>query len=520
MKEKPTDSPSYYLSSEQVGSFAGRPFIRPQIALIEPGKPFAGKDEDKAARLFDELLAMTLHSGKQPFGWQQWVVSEMLRERDDAWASRHFALCVPRQNGKGDVIESRELIGILAAGERKVLHTAHNLETAEDAWSRMLERIENNPHLSKLRLRVERSNGRKAIHFEDFGSIYYRTRSRFVGRGFQFDLIVNDEAMYITEGQISSLLPTQATRPRAQMVYAFTGLFPDSEHMHAVRKTMVEAGQPVNGFSWLEWSIPTDADPSLDEWAVRCNPSMLDGLISLDTVRSERTGIGNMDAYARERLNLHHYPADAVSVMTSDVLDEIEDHTANHGPRVVLGIHIAKNLSRSWIAAASILPDGRQLIELIESRPDTYWVVDRIREIIDNNRITDPVYLSTITASGIMAKRFDKHRIPYKSLNAADWVKACNNVLEAYQDRTLVHLGQPELTTSLIGARLDDRGQGRIWSWEHSQHELGPTVAATHALAGAIDVDSAPTVSVALPSRHVPRRTRMTTQRTEGIGVW
>lgn len=512
-----TDSLSCWLSSEHRDEFAGRPFIRPQIAIIQPGTSFAGKSP-KAAALFDELLALTIHDDKSPFGWQQWLTHEIMRERDRTWASRHFAICVPRQNGKGDVLESRELLGILAAGDKKVLHTAHNLETAEDAFARMVERIEKNPHLSQLDLKVTNTNGRKRIEFKGFGYIDYRTRSRPPARGLQYDLIVIDEAMTVTGPQISSMLPTQATRDRPQMIYAFTGLFADSDHMHELRKKITEAGQPTSGgFSWVEWSLPEGEDPDDMSWAVRTNPSMMDGLITVDVAEGEKAGMSSIEDYARERLNAHEFPADAVAVITAEALDQCEDFTATHGPRIVLGVHVAKNLSRTWIAAASHLADGQTMIEIIEARDDTWWIVDWLKEALDENNITDPIYLSSVTASGILAKRFERVGIEYADINARDWVKAVNGFLDEFNQNKIVHIGQPELTTSLVGARLDDRGQGRIWSWEHSQSELGPTVAVTHAYAGLVDVTSKPQKRIAIPRRAaMPRNSIYPKRRSQG----
>ena len=63
--------------------------------------------------------------------WQQFVLRHALGERADGkWAAQTVGLTVGRQNGKGSILEARELAGLFLLGEQLIIHTAHLQKTA------------------------------------------------------------------------------------------------------------------------------------------------------------------------------------------------------------------------------------------------------------------------------------------------------------------------------------------------------------------------------------------------------
>src|SRR3712207_4972699 len=70
--------------------------------------------------------------------WQQLVLEGSLGERADGrWAAFEVGVEVPRQNGKGGILEARELAGLFLLGERLIIHSAHEFATASEALERM-----------------------------------------------------------------------------------------------------------------------------------------------------------------------------------------------------------------------------------------------------------------------------------------------------------------------------------------------------------------------------------------------
>jgi hypothetical protein len=123
--------------------------------------------------------------------WQQYVLRVSLGERADGmWAAEEIGLEVPRQNGKGELLEARELVGLFVLDEEELLiHSAHEFATASEALQRMEQRIDENPHLKK-RLKgrgVKHSHGEEGVYLKDGSRLRYKTRTKGGGRGFSAD---------------------------------------------------------------------------------------------------------------------------------------------------------------------------------------------------------------------------------------------------------------------------------------------------------------------------------------------
>jgi hypothetical protein len=94
--------------------------------------------------------------------WQDFSLEHILGEREDGqWASFEVGVDLARQNGKGGVLEVRELTGIFVFGERDISHSAHEMGTSLEAQERMLEILEGAPDLERKIQRVSKTNGKE-----------------------------------------------------------------------------------------------------------------------------------------------------------------------------------------------------------------------------------------------------------------------------------------------------------------------------------------------------------------------
>jgi hypothetical protein len=65
----------------------------------------------------DEAVELAAMAGLDLDEWQQFVLHHSLGERADGkWAAFEVGIEVPRQNGKGGLLEARELAGPVLAG--------------------------------------------------------------------------------------------------------------------------------------------------------------------------------------------------------------------------------------------------------------------------------------------------------------------------------------------------------------------------------------------------------------------
>jgi phage terminase large subunit-like protein len=152
--------------------------------------------------------------------WQQLVLQGALGELPSGdWAAFEVGLVVPRQNGKGSILEARELAGLFLFGERLILHSAHEVKTALESFQRLLFLIESTPDLMSRVKHVHRTNGSEGIELKDGARIKFVARSTGSGRGFSADCVVLDEAFHLSEASMNALLPTLSARPNPQVWY-------------------------------------------------------------------------------------------------------------------------------------------------------------------------------------------------------------------------------------------------------------------------------------------------------------
>ncbi|MEI5036037.1 hypothetical protein RB201_35615 [Streptomyces sp. S1A(2023)] len=116
--------------------------------------------------------------------WQRFVLDKGMSERADGnWAAPEVCVNVPRQNGKGAVIEARVLWGLFIGGEKQILLSAHEFKTTHNTMKRIERLIEGCPDLLKRVKQFHKTVGREGIELHDGRELKYIARSRGSGPG-------------------------------------------------------------------------------------------------------------------------------------------------------------------------------------------------------------------------------------------------------------------------------------------------------------------------------------------------
>jgi len=240
--------------------------------------------------------------------WQQFVLEQSLGEQTDGrWAAFEIGVIVSRQNGKGAILEARELAGLFLFNERLILHSAHEFKTAAEAFLRIRRLVEDNPDFEREVARVRTAAGAEAIELKSGQRLRFVARSNGSGRGFTGDLVILDEAYNLGDEAMAALLPTLSARPNPQVWYTSTAGQETSVQLGRVRERGLAGNDPSLAF--FEWSVDetrySAADPVC--WA-QANPG-LGVRISREYVELEQAAL-TVDAFARERLSVGDYPVD------------------------------------------------------------------------------------------------------------------------------------------------------------------------------------------------------------------
>ena len=127
--------------------------------------------------------------------WQAWVLEMSLAEQDDGLHSAfEVGVEVGRQNGKGSIMEARQLAGLFLLGEQLQVHTAHEFRTTFEHFLRITRLIESAPALDKKVMRIRRGAGEQAVELKSGERLRFIARSSGGGRGFSGDTVYLDEA--------------------------------------------------------------------------------------------------------------------------------------------------------------------------------------------------------------------------------------------------------------------------------------------------------------------------------------
>ncbi len=465
----------------------------PPVGVQVPTHRLAPAGSRSAA---DEAIGLADSVGLELDPWQMAVLVTSLGERPDGrWSAFEVGVQVARQNGKGAILEARELAGLFLFGEQLILHSAHDFKVASEAFRRLLFWIDNTDDLRRRVKRVLTANGKEGIELLNGSRIKFVARSRGSGRGFSGDCIVLDEAMILSRASIAAMMPALSARPNPQIWYAGSAPFDDSVVWHGVRQRALNAikrGDRSGRLAWCGWETAGDADVAdVAVWA-RANPAL--GIrISVDHVRAELEAMPP-DDFARERLCVPdalaaggHGPID-VAVWARLVADRPVTG------RLVVGVDVSPNLEHGAVGVAGSGPDGARLVEVVDARVGSSWIPGRVAELVARHLDVGAVVVDPRSpAAGIvndLRQVCQVAGIELVEVSTAEHVRAVGSILQRISAGSLLHRRQPVLDSAVAAARLRKLGDAAAFSRRSSADNIAPLVAVTLA-AGVLDDQAA-----------------------------
>ena len=420
-----------------------------------------------------------------------------LAEGDDGrWSAFECGLVVPRQNGKGAILEAIELAGLFLFDEQLILHSAHEFKTAQEAFRRVLSLVENTDHLRKRVARVRTSHGEEGIELTTGARLRFVARSTASGRGFSAQRVVLDEAMQLGTETMGALLPTLAAQDNPQVVYAASAPLSTSVQLHAVRNRALAGGD--DSLAFLEWSVADDAD--LDDpaqWAV-ANPSL--GIrIGADYVERERAALPD-EIFRRERLGIPDAPVVVTDerIVEPDVWAALKEERSRVDGRMTFAVDITPDRRMAAIAVAGHRDDGFVHVEVVDHRPGTSWVGDRLVELAERWG-RQPVTIDPGSPAGSLVVTVRERGIEVREVSARQVVQATGQFYDLVMSGGLRHIGQAPLTAALDGATRRPLGESWTWNRRAQSVDICPLMAATLALGALLETsDTAPPAVVSL----------------------
>lgn len=415
--------------------------------------------------------------------WQRWVLEQALyRRRDDKWSAFDVLLAVPRQNGKGAVLEALILYHLYVLRTSLTVYSAHEFKTATETFLRIKSLIENDDELRSLSPSIMTANGKESIT-TTFGSrLKIVARSRGSLRGFSAECLICDEAYDLPRAVIGAALPTVSAQPNPQVWYVSSAPHSDSELLHSLLDRM-DKGQEARLFG-AEWGNPEGTEDS-KEAVHRVNPGHPHRL-NEDNLDAERPTLLASGEYERERLGIRSRlegtepgiidPAAWANVCDDNV--ELEMESA----------FFAADMSEDRTYAGIVAFQAGQ-IEVVDYREGVGWLEDRIVELYEKYR--KPFAIDGRGPVSTVIEPCKRRTVTFTDLSS-ELVRATGDMLDAINDRAVKVRTDTDLDRAAMGASKRDVGDAFVWTRKNSSAEISLLVAATLArYAGLQAVDPA-----------------------------
>lgn len=450
--------------------------------LVTPEGEFDFSDGDDAVELAAAL-------GLELFDWQRWLVRWILAvDAGGQPACSVVILEVPRQNGKGAILECVELYWLIVQGVPIVIHTAHEADTAAGHQER-LDTLIAEPEIELPALKSFKANGKERIrNLDEKLLLQFRTRTKATKRGASPQKVILDESQELQAAHLAALVPAMAAQSMnaekmPQLIYAGSAPLEHSRYMHDLI-ARVQANPPPRTLM-ARWSCSPDDDVTdRDNW-YRVNPS-LGLLISEDYIQTTEFLTLSPEDFAAERLGVAKGGANAadgpISPERWEMLTDGESMASDD--TLVLGLSAPIDRRSACFSVYGRRPDNLRHVAI------RYWLathqlgdlVATAKELCDGHKVSlhippkDPAlaWRDDLVAAGV----------DVVEVKSAAFLEAQQALEQSVAEGSLRHRGQPEMNQAVRGLAARVAGDTSPWSRRSSGANVAPLFAAAAALAG------------------------------------
>jgi hypothetical protein len=491
----------------------------PRLELIPEGV--------ESTSLGDDMAAIAADAGLDLDPWQVRVLRYGCAERvDGLFAADTVVVIVSRQNGKGGILEARQLGGLFILRTPLQVHTAHLFDTSVEHFDRVWSLIENTPELEREVARVSRAHNEEGITLKRSPTLIagssarnvrrgraprlrFKARTAGGGRGWSAPTVYFDEDMILPAAAVGAIVPIMSAMPNPQMWFSGSAGDEFSEQEALLRRealkaiAAIEQGKPNPRprMYFAEWSVDEqnyDRD-SVEALAV-ANPA-LGRRITVEWCHNTERGTFPIPAeWDRERLGVGRYPPDPddAGLIKRKLWQarRLEGEAFDRDAVDPLAFGVAVRPDRSGASISVAWRDGdRDVLDLIDRRPGVAWVAPRVRElrarwspaavVID---VGGPAV--TLLKSEDRPDLLDWEAGEVNAVGLPEYLDATSALYDGLDPQDtgdvhplIAHRGNVHLTAAALGAtarRVKDR-----WTWDRKgTTDITPLEAATLALYG------------------------------------
>lgn len=418
-------------------------------------------DGDRAAAA--EACELMAECGMPLDAWQERFMHTALARADDRWAATEVGLVVPRQNGKGTLLEAKALHALFRTDAKLVMWSAHEFKTAQEGFLRVKDLIEGNKELRRRVKSIRVSHVDVAVDLHDGSRLKFFARSRGSGRGFSPDVVILDEAYSLTVQQMAAILPSMSARPDPQVWYTSSAPLDVSE----VLVTLMRRGRGLNGsqerLAYAEYCAPDDALSDDREALSAANPALEAGRMRSDFLDTEYQTMGDTREYRRERLGI----VDLGEARNPAINTRAWSDCGVPGELITSGMSwflaVASDGSHATLSAAN--RDGDHVrVEPMREWESTRTIRRDLQALITKWQPRQVSYLAAGPAAAIGADLKALEGVTIKPTPATEARAICMGLADLVSTRQLRHGHDPAL--SYQAGKAERKRQGDGWVFE------------------------------------------------------
>ena len=462
---------------------AGSCLPKEHVTLLEEG------DTDLA----DEIIAFGSICGiiLDDAPWKRPTLRDWSARRGGKWLHSIDGLSGPRQMGKSwDGIGFAAMVTAVAG--YKVLWSDHNYSTTKEMLrrfrdifgSRPNDRNAKRPKLNAMVAETNNETAQESITFRSGGKIGFSTRTKTSNLGFEWDILILDEAQELQEEHLVAMLPTTSGGSKHDSKVIYLGS-PEraggkGTKFGEVRDRILRGLEPRA--SWREYGLGrelTEDEFSDDAAMVRllseANPSV-GYSADIDAILS---GIHQMFRISASQEYFGYWlPTVAGGIVSPEDWSACEvavDGVASGG-KLAYGVMFSRDNSAVALAAATKPEQGLPHIELVtikETSSGMGWLADwlavRIRGETGAERVPAVVVLDGKSGVDDLYERLvHERKCPKRAVHKTrpdEAIAAASRLDSDIKEKRLTHIAQEPLDQSARTVTRRKIGSGGGWGF-------------------------------------------------------
>ncbi len=380
-------------------------------------------------------------------------------DKDGKWRRKTNVLLVARQNGKTHLARIRILAGLFIFGEMNIVAMSSNRGMALDTFRKVVDVIEDNPHLMAQVRQIRVANGQESVELLSGARYEIVAATRDGSRGKTADLLYIDELREIDEDSWTAAKPITRARPNSQIFMTSNAGDAFSSVLNDLRSRALSYPPASLGF----WEYSADDFAKItdkDAW-YQANPA-LGYLIDEETI-AEAIATSSVEASRTETLCQwvsalkSPWPYRAFEDLT------VQDLKIEPGTATIFGMDISVNKKMASLVAGQVREDGKIAVGVI-AQFESQVAIDELKMAIEVNEWASKYRPRMICfdkySSMSVAERLAQSGHKIQDMSGTVFYQACSDLYDALVNARIVHIGQASLVDSMNNCAAKETDAG------------------------------------------------------------